>query len=66
MQLGSVLPIACFQGRATQLPGCASCPPRSRYYVQSLLNLDEQALHSAWSKVGLEPGKSAARVPAAP
>ena len=28
------------------------CAPCSRYYVQSLLNLDEQALHSAWSKVG--------------
>ena len=23
----------------------------SRYYVQSLLNMDEQALHSAWAKV---------------
>lgn len=23
----------------------------SRYYVRSLLNLDEEALHAAWSKV---------------
>ena len=27
-------------------------PARSRYYVQSLLKLDEEALHSAWAKVG--------------
>ena len=36
------------------LPAWPCC---SRYYVQSLLNLDEQALHSAWSKVRWRGGQ---------
>lgn len=44
-----VLP--CSRQAATEpsAPCAPSC--RSRYYVQSLLKLDEEALHAAWCKV---------------